>query len=288
MDAALGVFNQHRPLLFSIAYRMLGSAADAEDMVQEAFLRWQRAAGAHNPKAYLSAVITRLCIDQLRSARAQRETYTGPWLPEPVMADTPAEHAALAESLSIAFLKLLETLSPIERAVFLLREVFDYEYAEIAAMVEASEANCRQMVSRVREKVRAGRPRFRPSPEEQERLITEFMQACLTGDMQALLDLFVEDIVVYGDGGGKAFAGRKPVFGAERAATFMLNLMKRLPPGLIPHLATVNGQRSLVLYHADGQPYDVLWFDLAEGRIQGLYSILNPDKLRGIPPLHDR
>ncbi|MGQ0600760.1 MAG: RNA polymerase sigma-70 factor [Anaerolineales bacterium] len=284
----LDTFTHYRSLLFSIAYRMLGSVAEAEDMVQETYLRWQRTLGdgVQNPKAYLASITTRLCIDHFRSARVQRETYIGPWLPEPVMEDTPADHAALAESLSIAFLKLLETLTPLERAVFLLREVFDYEYSEIAQMVETSEANCRQMVSRARGKVRTGRPRFKPSAEEQERLISEFMQACVTGDLKALLNLFAEDITAWSDGGGKATAARKPVYGAEQVARFMLGLMKTLPRALIPQFVTLNGQRSLVLYHPNGQPYDVMWFDLADGRIHGLYSILNPDKLRGIPPLN--
>lgn len=283
----LATFNQHRPLLFSIAYRMLGTVADAEDILQEAFLRWQSAASdeIQNPKAYLSAIVTRLGIDYLRLAQTQREEYLGPWLPEPVAEETPADHAALAESLSIAFLKLLETLSPIERAVFLLREVFDYEYAEIARMVDTTEVNCRQLVSRARQKVRAGRPRFTPSPAEQEALVLQFVQACVTGDLNGLLNIFAEDITAWSDGGGKTSAARLPIYGAEKVARFVLGLMKRWPDGIVPRWLRLNGQLSLVLYRANGQPFDVLWFEFAEGRIQGLYSILNPDKLRGLPPL---
>lgn len=286
MDS-LAVFTQHRPLLFSIAYRMLGTVADAEDILQETFVRWQSAAGdeIQNPKAYLSAVVTRLCIDYLRLAQTQREEYLGPWLPEPVAEETPADHAALAESLSIAFLKLLETLSPIERAVFLLREVFDYEYAEIARMVDTTEVNCRQLVSRARQKVCTGRPRFAPSPAEQEALVMQFVPACVTGDLNGLLNIFAEDITAWSDGGGKTSAARLPIYGAEKVARFVLGLMKHWPEGMVPRWLKLNGQLSLVLYRANGQPFDVLWFDFAEGRIQGLYSILNPDKLRGLPTL---
>lgn len=286
----LAVFNAHRPLLFHIAYRMLGSAMDAEDLVQEAYLRWERAPNADvaQPKAYLAAIITRLCIDQLRSARAQRETYIGPWLPEPMMIDDalgePGDRAALAESLSLAFLTLLETLSPVERAVFLLRDVFDYEYAEIARIVETSEANCRQLVSRARERLRARRPRFTPSSEEQQRLVMQFVHACATGDMDGLLELLAKDVTLWSDGGGKTSSALNPIYGSDRVARFLLGLARKAPAGYAVRLAHVNGRLAMIGYVHD-RPNHVLWLDIADGHIQGLYNILNPDKLRRIQPL---
>jgi RNA polymerase sigma-70 factor (ECF subfamily) len=212
----LETFNQYRPLLFSIAYRMLGSVMDAEDMVQETYLRWEQAYGneIQSPKAYLSAIITRLCIDQLRSARAQREVYPGPWLPEPLITGEPAgtaDIAALNESLSMAFLILLEKLPPVERAVFLLREVFDYPYGDIAAIVNKSEANCRQMVSRSKAYIAAGRPRFEVSPAEQQQLTSQFIEACTAGDLDNLVNILAEDIILWSDGGGKGAAARQPI-----------------------------------------------------------------------------
>lgn len=283
----IAVFEPYRPLLFSIAYRMLGSGMDAEDMVQETFLRWQRASGdeVRSPKAYLSAVITRLCIDQLRSARIQRETYFGPWLPEPLLTEHPpgaADTAALAESLSLAFLVLLESLSPVERAVFLLREVFEYDYAEIASIVDKSEANCRQMVKRARERIVERRPRFDVAPEAQARLMQQFALACANGDIEGLLALFADDIAIYSDGGGKAHAALNPVYGPVNAARFLLGVLQKVPPSFTIRLANVNGQSGFIGYVND-RPHIVIGFNLAAGRIRAIYNILNPDKLRSIP-----
>jgi len=278
------IFDSHRPLLFSIAYRMLGSAMDAEDLVQETFVRWQSTSEAiESPKAYLAAITTRLCIDHLRSAKVQREEYIGPWLPEPIMTETPADSAALAESLSIAFLVVLESLSPVERAVFLLREVFDYGYEEIARIVEKSEANCRQMAKRAKEHLAARRPRFEARREEQERLLFQFGRACATGDMSGLLGLLSEDIIAYSDGGGKAGVARKPIFGPNKVARFMLAVLRKMPATLAYTFGTVNGQ-SAVIGYVDGQPYNVILLDVAEGRIRRIYSILNPEKLKRITP----
>src|SRR5436305_5443299 len=217
------IFNQYRALLFSIAYRMLGSATDAEDIVQEAFLRWLQASDEEiqSPKAFLSTVVTRLCIDQLRSARAQREQYVGPWLPEPIptgQRQDLTETAVLAESLSFAFLVMLESLGPLERAVFLLREVFDYDYSEIAAIVGKSEANCRQVLHRAHQHLGQRRPRYDVSHEQQERITSQFMHATTSGDMQGLLNLLTDDIVFTADSGGKVRAGLKPVHGPDKVA----------------------------------------------------------------------
>ncbi|MGH2690390.1 MAG: RNA polymerase sigma factor SigJ, partial [Actinomycetota bacterium] len=229
------VFAGLRPLLFSIAYRMLGSVTDAEDMVQEAFLRWDRVPDGEvaSPKAYLSAVVTRLCIDHLRSARVAREAYVGPWLPDPILtaAADPGtsgeDRALLADSLSMAFLVLLESLSPVERAVFLLRETFGYDYAEIATIVGRSEANCRQIAVRARKQLEARRPRFAASPETRDEITGRFVHAAETGDMGALLDLLSDDIVLWSDGGGKVRAARNPVLGAANVARLLLGLVRR-------------------------------------------------------------
>ncbi|HYN87850.1 MAG TPA: RNA polymerase sigma-70 factor [Ardenticatenaceae bacterium] len=280
-------FNQYRPLLFSIAYRMLGSVMEAEDIVQEAFLRWQRAAEieVQSPKAYLSAVVTRLCIDALRSARVQREAYLGPWLPEPLATDagSPGADTALAESLSMAFLVLLERLTPTERAVFLLREVFDYDYAEIATIVGKSEANCRQMVRRARQHLAANRPRFDASPEQRERLTEQFLHTCVTGDLPGLIQLLADDITLWSDGGGKAAAASKPIHGPASVARFLLGVLAKSPPTYTPRLAQVNGQPAIVGY-VEGQPQGVLVLDLAAERIRAIYIVVNPDKLKGLTP----
>src|SRR5918998_406453 len=205
MMARTDDFERHRPLLFSIAYRMLGSVADAEDVVQEAYLRWQQAPEAEvlSPRSYLSAVVTRLSIDRLRSARVQREEYVGPWLPEPLVSEGTedvADSIELDESLSMAFLVLLESLNPVERAVFLLREVFNYDYEEISSIVRKSEANCRQIARRARQSVAAHRPRFERSPEQEERLTQRFVETCMSGDMEGLLELLSEDVTLWSDG----------------------------------------------------------------------------------------
>src|SRR4051794_12486942 len=211
-------FTNYRPLLFSIAYRMLGVVADAEDMVQETYLRWRRAIEGEgeavgSPKSWLTTVITRLCIDQLRSARARREEYVGPWLPEPLLTDRapdPAEGAALADSLSLAFLVVLERLNPVERAIFLLHDIFGYDFAEIAPIVGKTAANCRQLARRAREHITKQRPRFAPAPAERERLTRQFIAACTSGDLPGLVATLTADITLQSDGGGKAVAARRP------------------------------------------------------------------------------
>jgi RNA polymerase sigma-70 factor (ECF subfamily) len=282
-------FDRYRPLLFSIAYRMVGSVVEAEDVIQEAYLRWQNASEAEvrSSKAYLSAVVTRLCIDHLRSARVKREEYVGPWLPEPLLAEpTPdvADTVALDESLSMAFLVLLESLTPTERAVFLLREVFDYGYPEISRLLGKSETNCRQIARRARESVAARRPRFEHSPEQQERLMQQFVRACSTGDMPALLELLADDVTLWSDGGGKARAALNPIHGSDKVARFFLGVLRKAPPTLAVQPATINGQPGIISY-ADGNPLNVLTLDVADGRIKAVRIVANPEKLRSVPSL---
>ena len=279
----------YRPLLFSIAYRMLGSASEAEDVVQEALLRYHREADAvDSPRAFLTTVVTRLSIDQLRSARARRETYVGAWLPEPLLTagDEPARHAELADSLSQAFLVLLETLSPLERAVFLLREVFDYPYAEVARILGRSEASVRQLASRARRHVDERRPRFDADREARRRLAERFFAAAGEGDLESLEELLAEDVVMYGDGGGKAPAAARPQHGRAQVMKLLAGLGKQARAlELEGRPAEVNGQPGMLFVTPDGALVSVLSLDIAGGRIQALRSVVNPDKLRhlGLP-----
>ena len=283
-------FLAYKRLLFSIAYRMLGTVADADDLVQETYLRWQRAhePGAPPiaaPKGWLTATITNLCIDRLRSAQLRREEYVGPWLPEPLLTDRasdPAEGAELADSLSLAFLSVLERLNPIERAVFLLHDVFGYDFAEIAAIVGKSAANCRQLGRRARDHVSAARPRFAPSAAERERLTGEFLRACADGDLPGLIATLTDDITLWSDGGGKVLAARKPVQGATKVATFLLHLAGYgAEQGATYQLTTINGQLGIFARIGDS-PYGVITLDIAEGKIAGIAMVVNPEKLQSI------
>ena len=279
-------FERHRSLLFSIAYRMLGSVAEAEDVVQEAYLRWREVpeGEVRSPKSYLSAVVTRLSIDRLRSAR--REEYIGPWLPEPLISDRAEELAAhdeLDESLSMAFLVLLESLNPVERAVFLLREVFGYDYEEISSIVRKSEANCRQIARRARQSVAARRPRFERSLEKEKMLTERFVEACMSGDMEGLLELLSEDVTLWSDGGGKVAAAPYPIHGPEKVARFLVGVLRTVPPGFFVHPARVNGGSGAIGY-VDDHPTGVVALDVAEGRIRRVRIVVNPDKLRTVPP----
>ena len=290
IPGASGALDRHRPLLFSMAYRTLGSVMETEDAVQEAYLRWRRASGeeVRSEKAYLSAVVKRLCIDRLRSARARREEYVGPWLPEPLpneRAPDVAETVALEDSLSMDFLVLLESLTPVERAVFLLREVFGYEYAEIAGIVGKSEANCRQISRRARASVAARRPRFERSPEQGERLMKEFLKACAAGDMDGLLAVLSDDVTLWSDGGGKTRVARNPVYGAANVARFLLGTLRKAPPGLAVRRAWINGSPGLVGYFGDGRPQSATTFGFAGGRISEIRLVVNPEKLEGVRPL---
>jgi RNA polymerase sigma-70 factor (ECF subfamily) len=286
----LALFNNYRPYMFAIAYRMLGSVMDAEDMVQEAFLRWQKTPldTVSSPKSFLATIITRLCLDYLRSARVQREEYLGPWLPEPLLVDTAVSGEGaitLSESISIAFLTLLENLSPNERAAFLLHDVFDYGYGDLAQMMDKSEAACRQLVRRARQHLHTNRPRFTTSLEASKQLTAEFFQACLNGELSKLLSLLAEDVVEWSDGGGQVFAARKPVFGRDKVARFMIGIARQAPQNSVPRFGIINGQPGMIVY-VDGRPVIVGVLDIVDNRIQTIYNIVNPDKLRHLPPLN--
>ncbi len=270
-----------RPYLFAIAYRMLGSVAEAEDVVQEAFLRYHAAdVEAESPKAYLATVTTRLAIDELRSARARREVYPGEWLPEPLVEDEAVRHAETADSLSLQFLHLLEKLSPVERAVFLLREVFDYPYDELARIVGKSPENCRQILARAHRHVEEGRRRFDVSREEREEVAHRFVAAWEDGDVDALVELLAPDATVFGDGGGKAPAMPVPLVGAERVAKALIGWGRQARERGISHRrALVNGQPGLVFSDPDGRARWVAGLEIADGVVVAVRSILNPDKL---------
>jgi RNA polymerase sigma-70 factor, ECF subfamily len=286
MESRSAVFASARPFLFAIAYRMLGSVMDAEDLVQDAYLRWQEApdADVRSPRAYLATIVTRLAINQLQSARAKREIYVGPWLPEPLVTEDTPDTVELAESLSMAFLLLLERLSPIERAVFLLHEVFDFEYGEIARMVDKTEANCRQLLARAKKRLGAPRARFEADPAQAQRLTQRFTEASVAGDMDGLLAMLAEDITLWADGGGKVpGAALKPVHGAAPVARFVLGIMRRfVPSGTTVRPAELNGQPGFIAY-VSGKPLSALIFDIREGRIRTIYAIGNPGKLQTLP-----
>jgi RNA polymerase sigma-70 factor (ECF subfamily) len=278
--------------MFSIAYRMLGSASDAEDIVQEAFLRLHResdkATKIESPKAYLSAVTTRLSIDHLRSARVRRERYVGTWLPEPLVTEEQdvEQHAVTADSLSMAFLVLLESLSPVERAVFLLREVFEYAYDEISTIVGKSEDNCRQIAVRARRQVEARKPRFDASRERREELARRFFEAVANGDQAGLVDLLAADVVVYADGGGKAAAFPRPVHGRERVVRLLLGPTARGGRVEVAGLraVSINGQPGALLLDPAGRPVVAISLDIADDLVQTVRAISNPEKLRHLEP----
>jgi RNA polymerase sigma-70 factor (TIGR02957 family) len=303
--AAAG-YAEFKPLMFSIAYRMTGSVSDAEDIVQEAFLRLTRAlregASITTPKAYLATVTTRLAISHLRSARVRRESYVGAWLPEPLVAGDlapvdpvapqallgPAEAAEMSDSLSMAFLVLLESLSPTERAVFLLHEVFGYDYREIAEITGKSEPNCRQIFARARRHVDEGKPRFEASREQRDEVARRFFAAAGGGDLGGLLELLAPDVTIIGDGGGKGQALREPLYGPERVARFMLGVFRRAQKqGAYGVPARVNGQPGVVAYDAKGRVVSVIALDIAGGLVQAVRSVVNPDKLQHLGPTSD-
>jgi RNA polymerase sigma-70 factor (ECF subfamily) len=284
-DQTASLFEEHRQLLFGIAYRMLGSVTDAQDMVQESYLRWRQAADEtiRSPRAWLTTVVTRLCINHLQLARVKRETYVGPWLPEPLVderAGNPADTAQLADSLSLAFLVLLETLNPIERAVFILREGFDCEFSDIARMVEKSESNCRQILVRARKHIEERRPRYDASRTDAEKLVASFLGALQAGDAEAMLARMTESVVLVSDSGGRPGALLQPLHGRESVARVMIAVTGKVtaPTDEICR-ATVNGLPGVVRFR-DGQAQGVLAFGVAGGRIEAVFVMSNPEKLR--------
>jgi RNA polymerase sigma-70 factor (ECF subfamily) len=283
MTASDAIFEAKRPAMTGLAYRMLGSRAEAEDVVQDAWLRWSKvdADTVEEPGAYLNRVVTRLALDRLKSARARREVYVGEWLPEPVV--EPDFEAGGDADLSVAFLLALERLTPLERAAFLLHDVFDTPFAEIAAVLGRSETACRQLASRAREHVRRNRPRYTPSADEERKLTTAFFQALLTGDEVALRDLLTEDVVWHADGGGKVGANLNPIYGMEKLVAMLLGIRRKWPPpaDTTARLARVNGQPGLVLA-ASGIVFQTMSLEIEGGRIAAVYTMRNPDKLAGL------
>ena len=286
LDARAERFEPHRSYLFGVAYRLLGELSAAEDAVQEAFLRFRNAPeDLREPRAWLTTVVTRLCLDELRSARARREVYVGPWLPEPLvsaagdLALDPAQRVEDVESLSMAMLVVLESLTPLERAVFVLREVFGFDYAELAAMLDKSEAAVRQLAHRAREHVQARRPRFDHDEERRRAAVEQFLIATLTGDVKGLMATLSEDAVLLSDGGGVVQAARKPILGPDRIARFFLGLTaKYMTPAHRAEIATVNGSVGLLLW--DGERLDsVIGFDVLDGKVVRVHAVRNPAKL---------
>ncbi|GAA0451656.1 RNA polymerase sigma-70 factor [Streptomyces olivaceiscleroticus] len=285
-------FEELRPLLFSIAYRILGSVSEAEDAVQETWLRFDgSAAQVASAKAFLSATVTRISIDVLRSARVRREEYVGPWLPEPLLSDPyedPARSAELADSVSMAALLLLERLSPLERSVFVLREVFGFGFDEVAAAVGRSEAACRQLLVRARRHMQAGRPRFEADHQERQELAARFFDALKDGDVGGLRNLLAADVQLVGDGGGKAPQLAKAVSGTENVARLLVSvlpLLARIDVTFEPH--EINGQPGAIFRDRDGKVLHILALEVLDGQIQTIRSVINPDKLGHLGPVAD-
>ncbi len=310
----VALFEKHRRRLFGLAYRMLGSVSAAEDAVQDTYLRWHRARpeDLRNAEAWLVTACTRLCIDRLRAMKAERQAYTGEWLPEPLVAHPTAEAdfaTELADSLQIAFLVVLETLRPAERAAYLLRQAFDYEYAEIAGILGKSEAACRQLISRAQRRLAEARPQFdhpqqdgditeRPAHAKQQQardLARRFIQAAASGEPTAFAGLLMQDATIHSDGGGKVSAARNVIHGADRCLRFFIGITRKQPTGIQLHECLINGQPGFIT-HLDGQALSAISFAIAPngdaddngGAIQAIYIIRNPDKLRHLAPLLGR
>jgi len=287
------LYGELRPRTFAIAYQMLGSVSEADDVVQEAFLRMhqplQRDEQITSPRAYIATLVTRLSIDQLRSARVRRERYVGEWLPEPLVTEpTPAEQAETADSLSLAFLVLLESLSPQQRAAFLLREVFEYPYAEVAEIIGTDVDSTRHLLARARTHVQQRRPRYYASRRQRQELAARFFAAAQQGDLRALEAMLAQDVALHADGGGKVPALARPINGRERVARTLLAGMSALPRlGLRIHVAEVNGQPGAMAFDSQDRLVGVTGLGIADGQIQTIHSIVNPDKLRHLDRVSD-
>jgi RNA polymerase sigma-70 factor (TIGR02957 family) len=295
-DSDNPLYEELRPAAFAIAYRMLGSVSEAEDVVQDALLRLhgvlESGEQIESPRAYVATVVTRICIDQLRSARVRRETYVGEWLPEPLVtseADDPAGRVELADSLSVAFLVLLESLSPEQRAAFLLHDVFDYPFEDVAAIVGKSEANARQLAARARRHVDERQPRYETSPEQRDELARRFFAAAGEGDLETLESLLAEDVVLHGDGGGKVPALARALHGRGRVARTLSAWARqaRRIAGMTVDPAEINGQPGAMMLDGEGRLVAVWALDIAEGRVQAINSVVNPDKLEHLGEVAD-
>ncbi|MFA1544936.1 RNA polymerase sigma-70 factor [Actinomadura chokoriensis] len=290
MDEPFESFEEHRNLLFAVAYRMLGTATDAEDAVQDAWLRWSAGdrSGVADPKAYLVRITTNVALDRLRSAQARRETYVGPWLPEPMLTSPDvAEDAELSESVSMAMLVVLETLSPLERAVFVLKEVFGYPYTEIAKALERSEASVRQLGTRARKHVEARRPRFEAGGAERRAATERFMDAVIGGDINRLMEVLAPDVALWSDGGGKVRAPRRVIFGADKVGRFFGGIGGRPYAGVAPadmrfRRVEINGEPAVIVAGPDG-PISAFTVDIDPGgKVRSIHLVANPDKLRSL------
>jgi RNA polymerase sigma-70 factor, ECF subfamily len=287
VDQDVAEFEAHRPSLMGLAYRMLGSRAEAEDVVQDAYLRWHAAdrAAVAEPRRYLGAVVTRLCLDRMKSAKARREIYVGQWLPEPIVDETFDDGAAgdLTHDISVALMLVLERLSPLERASFLLHDVFGLDFAEVARALHRSEAACRQLATRARAHIEAGRPRFPASPEEGRRLAAAFQAAIASADSKSLVSLLAEDAVLYSDGGGKRAAALNPIRGADKIVRFFAGVARKNTAlaAIAVRPAIVNGMAGFVLHEDDGS-IDTMAFEHRDGRIVAIYIVRNPDKLQHV------
>jgi RNA polymerase sigma-70 factor (ECF subfamily) len=285
----LQIFNKHKPKLFGMAYRMLGTRDDAEDIVQEAYIRWHNSDpnSIETPEAWLVTVTTRLSIDRLRKAAHERETYIGPWLPEPLITSpgpSPEAEVEMASNLSLAFMTLLERLSATERAVFLLHDIFDLGYAEIAGVVGKTEASVRQIVHRARERVRSDKPRFEPNETERVQMMRKFAAASYAGDEKTLLSLFAVEVALTSDGGGKVNAARRTVFGAKRLTNLYVVAVARNRDHLTARLININGETGILEY-ADGEAFAVTTFTIENNKITAVYRVMNPDKLKAFVDL---
>lgn len=285
MMDAVETFEQERQRLMRLAYRMLGTHADSDDVLQEAYLRWAGLdhGSIQSPPAMLTTIVTRLCIDRRREIDRRKETYVGPWLPDPVLeAVRPPERAAeLAESVSMAFLYVLERLSPLERAAYLLRKVFNYEYQDISEILEKSNVHCRQLVSRAEQRIQEGRPRYQPEPGDRDRISEKFLDTCASGDMDGLLQLLSDDVVLVSDGGGKVPAALRPVLGSDRVARFFLGIYKKAPAYATAQPVLVNGSPGFAGYLND-ELVTIGSFEVEDGRIRAIFVMRNPDKLASV------
>ena len=277
-------FTEQRKYLLSVAYRMTGSMSDAEDLLQEAFLRWQQATTqeVRSPRAFLTTVVVRLALNHLDSARVRREQYVGEWLPEPILTTSTHDPIELAESLTMAFLVLLESLTPPERAVFLLHEVFDFSHTEIAAILDKTEAACRQLLTRAKQAVRQRRPRFEPQPGAAQQLTQQFTTAMQTGDLDTLMSLMHDDITAYSDGGGQTKAAIIPILGKDHVARFLTGITRKNGDSITRRFAEINGQPGILAFN-NGKVRGAAVLDTDEGRIRNIYLVVNPDKLHHLP-----